>query len=455
MNLAQVFPLELVSGLLTVTLLIAMNAFFAVTEFSVLSVRQSRIQQLIREGDRPAKTVQQLQQNLVPLLSTTQLGITLSSLALGWIGEKAIAKTLTDWLTRTQNLTYGQQILVQGISILIAFWGIAYLQIILGELCPKMVAINYAESLSRRLAPISLRLIQLFSPLLWLLDQSNRFLLNCLRLSVQQQSFDAVNLSVPEIRLLLERVHGTQGNLEYERDFLNHIFEAKQLTVRDCMVPRLNIQAIADQATVADLRAEYVRTGHRFYPVIHESLDQVRGMVITQTVLRSLSEAETVSIHPYVESAWFISEELSIFPTLRWMEKYQLSVAMVREENSSGTAGLITRDDLIAAILGMTVPGTEQPKTAITYQNPQTVIIQAQTELERINQEVGIDLPITEAYQTLGGFLLYQWQKVPSSGEKLQFQDLEFTVLSLRGARIDQVQISSVRNFSIPWQQSP
>lgn len=453
MSLAQVFPLELASGIITVALLIAMNAFFVVTEFSVLSVRQSRIQQLIREGDRPAKTVQHLQQNLVPLLSTTQLGITLSSLALGWIGEKAIAQTLTNWLTHTQNLAYSQQILVQAISILITFWGIAYFQIILGELCPKMVALNYAEALSRRLAPISLRLIQMFAPLIWLLDQSNRMLLNCLNLPMRQQSFDTVNLSVPEIRLLIERVHGTQGSLEHERDFLNHIFEAKHLTVRDCMVPRTHIQAIADQVTLADFRAEYAKTGHRFYPVIHNSLDQVRGMVVTQNILRSLSDQNgSLSIQPYVESAWFISEELSILSTVRWMEKYQLSVAMVREQNSSGTAGLITRDDLIATILGITIPGVDQSKAAIAYQNPQTVVVQAQTELERINQEVGIDLPVTEAYQTLGGFLLYQWQKVPGSGETLQFQDLEFTVLSLQGARIDQVKISSVRNFSIPWQ---
>jgi CBS domain containing-hemolysin-like protein len=453
MNLAQVFPLELASGIITVTLLIAMNAFFVVTEFSVLSVRQSRIQQLIREGDRPAKAVQQLQQNLVPLLSTTQLGITLSSLALGWIGEKAIAQTLTYWLIHRQTFAYSQQILVQAISILIAFWGIAYLQIILGELCPKMVALNYAESLSRWLAPISLRLIQVFAPLIWVLDQSNRLLLNGLKLPMRQQSFDTVNLSVPEIRLLLERVHGSQGTLEHERDFLNHIFESKQLTVRDCMVPRTKIQAIADQATVADFKAEYRRTGHCFYPVIHESLDQVRGMVVTQMVMRSEPELDSQqSIHPYIESAWFISEELSILSTLRWMEKYQLSVAMVREQNSSGTAGLITRDDLLATILGITIPGVEPPKTAIAYQNPQTVIIQAQTELERINQEVGINLPVTEAYHTLGGFLLYQWQKVPGPGETLQFQDLEFTVLSLRGARIDQVQVSSTHNFSIPWQ---
>jgi CBS domain containing-hemolysin-like protein len=453
MNLAQVFPLELVSGVITVTLLIAMNAFFVVTEFSVLSVRQSRIQQLIREGDRPAKTVQQLQQNLVPLLSTTQLGITLSSLALGWIGEKAIAQTFTNWLIHRQTFAYSQQILVQAISILIAFWGIAYLQIILGELCPKMVALNYAESLSRRLAPISLRLIQVFAPLIWVLDQSNRLLLNCLQLPMQRQSFDAVNLSVPEIRLLIERVQGIQGGLEHEQNFLNHIFEATHLTVRDCMVPRTHIQAIADQATIADFKAEYTRTGHRFYPIIHDSLDQVRGMVVTQTVLRSQSEQDSLlTLQPYIEFAWFISEELSILSTLRWMEKYQLNVAMVREQNSSGTAGLITRDDLIAAILGITAPRGVQPKSTIAYQNPQTVVVQAQTELERINQEVGIDLPVTEAYQTLGGFLLYQWQKVPGPGETLQFQDLEFTVLSLQGARIDQVQISSTRNFSIPWQ---
>ena len=149
------------SRLMAVLLLIGINAFFVAAEFSIVSVRRSRISQLISQGDVQARTVQHLQGNLNRLLSTTQLGITLSSLALGWIGESTMAVILAFWLSHSP-LTRGQgESLAHGIAIPTAFLLVAYLQIVLGELCPKSLAMLYPEELARYLAPLSLAIAQI------------------------------------------------------------------------------------------------------------------------------------------------------------------------------------------------------------------------------------------------------------------------------------------------------
>ena len=166
---------EVFSRLLTILVLIAINAFFVAAEFSVVSVRRTRIQQLVQEGDLQAKTVQNLQRDIERLLSTTQLGITLSSLALGWMGEKAIAEMLFAWFNTAEIAPDARFWMAHSFSVPVAFMAIAYLQIVLGELFPKTLALAYSEKLARFLGPISLSISRLFTPLVWVLNQSNPY----------------------------------------------------------------------------------------------------------------------------------------------------------------------------------------------------------------------------------------------------------------------------------------
>ncbi|PSN75805.1 hypothetical protein C8B47_30630, partial [filamentous cyanobacterium CCP4] len=175
--LAVVIPEQLpvtaiASRLLAVLMLIGINAFFVAAEFSMVSVRRSRISQLVSEGDVQAKTVQQLQRSLDRLLSTTQLGITLSSLALGWVGEGTMAVTLAFWISQTPLSPAQSEALAHALAIPVAFFLVAYLQIVLGELCPKSVAMLYPEQVARFLGPPSLTIARLFNPFIWILNQS-------------------------------------------------------------------------------------------------------------------------------------------------------------------------------------------------------------------------------------------------------------------------------------------
>jgi CBS domain containing-hemolysin-like protein len=430
---------EVFSRLFTIFVLIAINAFFVAAEFAVVSVRRTRIQQLVQEGDLQAKTVQNLQRDIERLLSTTQLGITLSSLALGWIGEKAIAEMLFSWLNPRD--TDGQNYwLIHSLSIALAFATIAYLQIVLGELCPKTLAIAYAEPFARFLGPISLSISRLFTPLVWLLNQSNRVLLRLLRVPVGQDA-TLSSVTAKELQLILESSSEQSDLQDEERELLRNVFESGERLVEEVMIPRTSIDPIESQSTVREFLEEVSRTGHDYYPVIDESLDQVRGILYYKDVVRELPASLNfdASIQPWIQTAWFVPEGTPIQDVLQQMQKYQLGVIMVRESEFDGTAGLVTLQDLIRAIIGIEEEPPSPAEEPIIEQDNHTFIIQAQTDVTEVNEHLGIELPLLEEYQTLGGFILNHLQKIPAAGELFQYDNLEFKILSTEGPRIDRV----------------
>jgi CBS domain containing-hemolysin-like protein len=434
---------EVFSRLLTILLLIAINAFFVAAEFSVVSVRRSRIQQLVQEGDPQAKTVQNLQRDIERLLSTTQIGITLSSLALGWMGEKAIAEMLFGWLNAVQVPPDARDWISHSFSIPVAFMAIAYLQIVLGELLPKTLALAYSEKLARFLGPISLSISRLFTPLVWVLNQSNHVLLRLLRVPIaQDNAFNSV--TAKELQLIFESSSEQSDLQEEERELLRNVFESGEVLVEEVMVPRTSIHPIEAQSTLREFLEEVSRTGHHYYPVIDESLDQIRGTLYYKDVVRELAFQSldfNASIQPWIQTAWFVSEGTPIQNVLQMMQKYKLGVIMVRESEFDGTAGLVTLQDLIRAIIGIEDEALSAEEESIMEQDNHTFRIQAQTDLEEVNEHLGIGLPILEDYQTLGGFIMFHLQRIPETGESFNYENLEVKILSAQGPRLGQILI--------------
>jgi CBS domain containing-hemolysin-like protein len=437
---------EVLSRIFIIFLLIAINAFFVAAEFAVVSVRRTRIQQLVQEGDPQAKAVQKLQRDIERLLSTTQIGITLSSLALGWMGEKAIAETLFEWFNRANGSNGIGSWMAHTLSIPLSFLAIAYLQIVLGELFPKTLAMNYSEAIARSLGPISFSISRLFSPFAWILNQSTRLLLRLLRLPIGSSAFFE-SLTSKELQLMIESSSDNSDLEDDERELLKNVFESGDILVEDVMVPRTSIDAVEFQSTVREFLEEAARTGHSYYPVIEESLDQIRGILYYKDVLRELPFASLdfdSPIQPWIQTAWFVPEGTPIQDVLQTMQKYQLGVIMVRESEFDGTAGLMTLQDLIKAIIGIEDEASSPQDLQIDEQDNHTFVVQAQTDIAFINEQIGLELPISEDYQTLGGFLMFHLQKIPSAGEQLYYQDLEIEVLSMDGPRLDQVCIHRI-----------
>ena len=436
-------PFAEVGGkLLSILILILINGFFVMTEFAIVSVRRSRISQLVDAGDLQAQTVQDLQIGIDRLLSTTQLGITLSSLALGWIGESTVAHLFRDGLNCLPLPAAWLEIVTRSLSIPLAFLSIAYFQIVLGELCPKSIALLYAEDIALALAPLSSAISRCFHPFIWVLNSSNQGLLRLIGIRYTGQGWYE-QVTSEELQLMIETQSESMGLQQEQRELLSNIFEFRDVSANEIMIRRTNMITIPVEATVRDLLDEVSRSHHSRYPVIGECIDDVCGIIHLKELAEPLVQGTLIldsPIQPWIRPAQFVPEYTALGELLTLMQRSRHHIVVVVDEFGS-TAGLVTIQDLIAQIIGESPDSEVDTIISIQRIDANTFIVQAQLDLEEVNRVLNLDLPSSDEYQTLGGFLLYQWQRIPIEGELMTHSQCEFTVLSAIGPRLDHVQV--------------
>ncbi|HAC64414.1 MAG TPA: hypothetical protein DCF68_12950 [Cyanothece sp. UBA12306] len=438
---------EVLLRVLSVLLLILINAFFVTAEFSMVSVRRSRISQLVEAGDIQAQTVQSLQRSLDRLLSTTQLGITLSSLALGWIGEGTMAVLVRYVLRKLPLSSQLTATLSHSFAIPIAFFALAYLQIILGELCPKSVALIYSEKLARFLGtPIGV-IARIFNPFIWILNQSTRYLLCGIGIKyTKERRYNRVTSE--ELQLIIATEGESTGLEAKERALLKNVFEFGDVTAVEVMVPRTQLVAISEKGTFGELLEEVSKTGHSRYPVTGESLDDILGFIEFKDLAPPLAQGDLTtnsSFCRWLKPLKFVAESMPLDELLSLMQRSQLKMVIVVDE-FGGTSGLITIQDLIAEIIDNDLEDNNTEDIALQMLDEQTFLVEAQINLEDLNKVLDLDLPLTDEYQTLGGFLLYQWQKIPQVGEVLSYNNLDFTVVTADPPRLLQISLHRREN---------
>lgn len=435
---------DVLSRLLSVLLLIAINAFFVAAEFSMVTVRRSRINQLVDAGDVQAQTVQSLQQSIERLLSTMQLGITLSSLALGWIGEDTIAVLVQVSIAYLPLPTYIKQSIAHSFSIsIVTFFLLAYLQIVLGELVPKSIALLYSEQLARGLGAPILAIARLFNPFVSLLNQSTRSLL---RLAGIEYDVTHRPVTPEELQLIIATSSESSGLQADERELLNNVFEFGEVCVEEVMVPRPSIVVVPKTATFQTLLSEIAISNYSRYPVMGNSFDDIIGIIDFKQLAKPLAEGLLLPDTPIV--TWmrpvrFVPEMMLLGELLPLMQQSSEEIAIVVDE-FGGISGLVTLRDLIAEIIGRTYESPDSEEIALQVLDDRTFLVQAQLNVDDVNQILNLDLPITDEYQTIGGFLSYQLQRMPAVGEVWRCENAELTVVSVCGPRLDQIQIQLV-----------
>lgn len=423
--------------LLAIGMLIILNAFFVAAEFSIVSVRRSRINQLAAVGDVQAQTVQSLQRSIDRLLPTMQIGITLASLALGWIGESTLALLLHNWL---QRLSISTPVFSHGIALMAAFWSLAYLQIVLGELVPKSLALSYSEQTSRLLGPVSLTVARLFSPVVWVLNFSTQSLLKLVGLQ-EQRNADA-QLTSDELQMIISTPTAVLDLDQEEREILNNVFETRDFTVEDIMVPRTQIVSLDETATWQDLLNIVVETGYSQFPLLGDSLDDINGILDFKAMAGPLAQGQltlTTNVTAWMKPARVVPTDLPLSDLLSRMQRLNHSM-MIVVDNYGGTAGLVTWADVTAELIGdedIMAPGD------ISYLDDYSVLVPAQIEIDAVNKQFMLALPATDDYQTLAGFVIHSLQKIPEAGEQLHYDDdLVFTVKTVKGPKLEKIQIT-------------
>ncbi|BFM40652.1 hemolysin family protein [Synechocystis sp. LKSZ1] len=433
---------EIVSRLFLILLLIGINAFFVTAEFSIIAVRRSRINQLVEAGDRPARSVQFLQRRLDRLLSTTQLGITLASLTLGWLGENTLALIFQKFFSGPGSLAPGLTVLTHGLAIPITFVAIAYLQIVLGELCPKSWALLYAEQLSRALAPLIQGIARVISPFLGILNYSTQVLLRLGGAEISHHRW-AQRLTPEELQLIISTEGESSGLNSHERTLLKNLFSLGNSLAQSIMVPRSQLVVLPETATLQDLLAAITQTGHACFPVKGESLDDIQGVIDFHDLAKPLHQGQlspTSPLRAWVKPVRFFPETTPLTELLVTMQQTQLKAVIIVDE-FGGTAGLVTLEDLMTEIVGDESAEEGDNPLLLQRLDAQTLLVEARITVAEANKILGLQLPLTDEYQTLGGFLLYTWQRIPNPGESLEYGPLTFTVVTASGPKLETIRI--------------
>lgn len=443
-------------ALVPILLLLGTNALFVMAEFALIAVRPLRINQLAAAGDRQAVQVQRLQQDVSRWLSTTQLGITLSSLALGWLGkglaeEVVLPRIQGSGATDTYTWLAGSQwYLAAGLT----FGLLSYAQLVLGELVPKAVALARGEPLARWLAGPGLVLAQVVHPCIQLLNQSTLALLGLLRIPYPVNAWSD-RVTPEELEFILASEGGSTGLEATERELLRNVFEFGDVTAGEVMVPRTQVCFLTMATTLREALTEVAASGHRYYPVVADSLDEVQGLVELQNLLQRFASGEMSLdsvIGPWCRPARFVPEQTPLGDLLALMRRHHQYVLLVVDEFGA-TVGLVTLQDILGEIVGR----PQEPERPETLQilDADTALVHAQMEIEAVNEALNLDLPLGDDYQTLAGFLLSQWQKVPTVGETLTYGNLVLTVTMAQGPRLHQVRIHRQRPADPPESLDP
>ena len=279
-------------------------------------------------------------------------------------------------------------------------------------------------------------------PFIWILNQSTRCLLRSAGIEYTGQGWYK-QVTSEELQLIIATERESTGLEAEERELLNNVFEFGDVMAVEVMTPRIRIDYLSKDATFSDLLQQVATKEHSRYPVISDSLDDIQGIIDYKDLALPLTEGkinEQTSIKSWVKPVRFVTESTPLNELLSMMQRSPLKMVIIVDE-FGGTSGLVTFQDLIAEIIGTEQEATEANEDSVQMLDESSFLVPASMNLEEVNQLLGLDLPLGKDYYTLSGFLLDQWQKIPTQGETLHYQNLDFTVTVAEDNRLYQVLI--------------
>ena len=428
--------------------LVALNAFFVATEYALLSVRRTRLEQLSNEGNSQAKLVLTLLSDMVALFAGTQLGITVISLLMGWMGEAIMADAIEhslegylDQLARTA--------VAHSISVGAAFLLITMLLMVLGELVPKAMAYDNAERFALGVARPMFLFLKLSRYPVRLLDTLANGVLHSLhrhpgRIHGPLPTAEEVKLIVSGIR--------KRGLLDEEQEEMIHsVFDLDRVRVREIMVPWNRITCLPVAADLAVLLDRVVRDQHSRIPVYDGLPDQIVGVLYTKDLLSVMAERARASTPPgaafdlrtILHQPMIVPEAMSLTQMLKEARRRHSQMALVVDE--FGTfVGLVTIEDVLEQIVGEIQDEYDREEAAIRKVGENVLVVDASMSLRDLASERDIVLPRGAGYETLAGFVLARLGFIPQGGESFVFESRRYTVLEVEGRRVSKIRIETL-----------
>lgn len=419
--------------LLLVIFLIAMNGFFVAAEFACVKIRPSRLETLIQEGSRQAKYAKKLTDHLDASLSVTQLGITLASLGLGWVGEPAVA-TLILPITHAVGL---DDVVGHTISLALAFSIITGMHIVLGELTPKTMAIQNVEKIMLNVALPMLIFQRVMYPFVWLLNHVANWVAHRMGFQTASEGDDAH--TEEEIRLLMEESH-RQGLIDdTEVDFVDNVFDFTDLNVREIMTPRTDMVCLYLEDTMDENIHTILEEQLTRYPICHEDKDHIVGFLHVKDLMRVMAEGRKPNLRRLARKALIVPESMDVSVLLKTMQKQRSQMAIVVDEYG-GTAGMVTIEDIVEEIVGDIQDEFDEERPTAERRGKRIFSVDAKMLLEELEDILEIDIE-DEDVDTVGGWLYDQIGQTPRVGQMAAAGGNLFYVEEVDGVRITRVLI--------------
>ncbi len=418
--------------LLAVLLLVAANAYFVAAEFALVSARRTRISEMVREGDRLARAVEVAQRDLDRSVSGCQLGITLASLGLGWIGEPALAQTLEGAFARLPGFL--APVATHATAVAIAFALLTYLHIVLGEQAPKMAAILRAESMSRWLAgPLNL-FNWVVAPAIWVINSSSNLLLR--PFGIQGVKAHERVHSPREIQMLLQ--HSLREGVveEDEQAMIHGVFELTHTVAREVMTPRTDIVAVPAASSLEEMLAVVAESGFSRFPVYGESLDDIVGVILVKDLIAHLAREDGgATARALAREALFIPDTKPVDDLLAELRHEKVHMAIVVDE-FGGTDGIVTLEDLVEEIVGDIYDehDVEHPELVVAADG--SVFVDGGYAFDDLIAEFDLRVPEEDEYDTVAGFVIGHLGRIPDEGERVPLGQGELEVVGLQDRRV-------------------
>ncbi|MEK5170231.1 MULTISPECIES: hemolysin family protein [Staphylococcus] len=418
-------------SLITFFLLIALTTVFVGSEFALVKVRSTRIEQLVEEGNRSAKIVKKMIANLDYYLSACQLGITVTSLGLGWLGEPTFEKLLHPLF----DLLHLPDALTTTISFVISFIVVTYLHVVLGELAPKSFAIQHTEQLALLYSRPLYYFGNIMKPLIWLMNGSARVIVRMFGFDPDAQS-DA--MSEEEIKIIINNSYNGGEINQTELAYMQNIFSFDERHAKDIMVPRTQMVTLNEPFNVDEL-LETIKE-HQFtrYPITEDGdKDHVKGFINVKEFLTEYASGKPIKIANYIHELPMISETTRISDALIRMQREHVHISLIIDEYG-GTAGILTMEDILEEIVGEIRDEFDDDEVNdIVKLDDSTYQINGRVLLDDLNEQYGIEFEDSEDIDTIGGWL----QSRNTNLQKDDYVDTEY----------DRWVITEIDNHQIIW----
>jgi len=418
---------RLLYELVGVAVLILLNAFFVAAEYGLVTARRTRIIELHHQGNRRARDVLRITSDPPRFIAAMQLGVTLTSLGIGALGEQALSRTFGAWMATA-------------LAIALAYLLLTFVHVVLGELVPKGIALGHQEGTALTVAAPVRAFFTMFSPLVWVLQRSTEFVLTTFGLEPPGAEVDA--MSEAELRMLLTR-STEQGEIEQEeRGMIEKVFDFADKDAADVMVPRPEVVAISVSLPPQDALAAVIDSPYTRYPVYRDSLDDVVGIMHVRDLFSAMYEKGLAEVHleGLLRPAHIVPETKDLASLLHEFRRTSTHFAIVVDEYGA-MAGILTLEDLIEEIVGEIEDEFDVAEVQIEQIDEDTYRITGMFPIDEFNERFGTGLP-DEDFHSVGGYVFGQLGRAPEPGDDVSWNGVRFDVLEVEGNRIEKIGVT-------------